>query len=68
VDLDESHDSSLLVVAATPRHEEPVTETGDCAMQRKTAVKWLKQALHDLEMAEKNIAIMVNHQLETVRA
>ncbi|MBI5373866.1 MAG: HEPN domain-containing protein [Candidatus Schekmanbacteria bacterium] len=26
-------------------------------MNEKIAIKWLKQALHDLEMAEKNIAI-----------
>lgn len=26
-------------------------------MTKKTAFKWLKQALHDLEMAEKNISI-----------
>jgi len=26
-------------------------------MKEKTALKWLKQAVHDLEMAEKNIAI-----------
>lgn len=26
-------------------------------MEKKTALKWLKQALHDLEMAEKNISI-----------
>lgn len=27
-------------------------------MNREIAFKWLKQALHDLEMAERNIGIM----------